>query len=164
MVEKLRKRIAVWLAPEYKMEAQVLRAINKDWEKKINQRVAKIISELDPVDLLMKEYNGIFSKDFDRAEERLDERSRIEMYMWGWRQKHDPCFEHMVNWIMDSAGNETMKGKILDENFKSRMLYGRAQISNMILLKKEVGRLSSLYEEILEEKKGKEFDSSVGVE
>lgn len=177
MLKNIRETIGRFFASDYirSLEEHIRKAknneifVNNKYDEipnLVNARVAEIISQLDPVDLLLKEYNGVFSSDFTYPEERLNDQGKFGMYLWGWQQHTDPYFEHMVNFIMDSAGNQTMKGKILsEEDLKKKMLYGRAQIANMILLKKEVGRLASNYEDVLEKKRGGEdFDSSKTIE
>lgn len=151
-------KIANIIAPEYirKLEERA-----QDAELKVNKRVAEVILNIDPFDILRKEFHGIFSEEFEHPEEKLDERSKLGMMMWAYQQKHDPHFKHMVDWIMNSAGNETLKRAPITTD---RVQYGRAQISTMVLYRKEIGRLSSLYEEILEKNKPQGFDSTVTVE
>lgn len=151
-------KIAEWIAFDY---IDGLKKNSNNVELRINQRVAEVTSGIDPLDLILKDYNAIYSQDFDDPEENLNEVGKIGMYMWGWQQSKDPYFEHMVNWIIDSAGNETMKRAPIT---KERTQYGRAQMSNMILFKKQVGRLSSLYEEYLDKHKPQGFDPSKTVE
>lgn len=124
-------------------------------ENETNQRVSKILSEMDPFEPLMKEFHGIFSKDFQRMEEGMDERSQLQFFMWAHRQCNDPYFKYATEWVMNTAGNETMKKAPISAQ---RTMYGRAQIANMMLFRKEIGRLSSRYEEILENGKPKWFD------
>lgn len=164
MLKKFREKLACFISPEYKEDVDkiLVKAIFKQSEidNKINQRVAEISAHIDPLDFLMRDYNGIFSNDFEKPEENLNDAGKLGMYMWAWKQKSDPYFEHMVNWIMDTVGNETIKRAPIIEK---RVQYGRAQISNMVLFKKEIGRLSSEYESILNKGKPENFDSSVGV-
>lgn len=171
MWKKFREMVACFISPEYKEEADrvLVKALfeRQHITEEVNRRVAEFTAHLDPVDLLMRDYNGLFSNDFSHPEDRLNEPAKIGMYMWAWTQKKDPYFNHMVEFIMDSAGNATMKDKIpfTDEKlFRLKMLYGRAQIANMILFKEEIGRLSSNYEEMLNKNKGESFDAHKGVE
>lgn len=163
MFKNIKEKLGRFFANDY-IESVENRILNKEKEIEttINNRVALIVSNLDAIDLLMKDYNGVFSSDFTNPEDKLNDQGKLGMYMYGWQQKNDPYFEHMINFIMDSAGNQTMKGKIMsEEDLKKKMLYGRAQIANMILLRKQVGRLASVYEDILDKKRGGGgFDSS----
>lgn len=150
------EKIAKFIAPKY---IKNLESRAQDIEFKINQRVAEVISKIDPFEILRKEFHGIFSEEFDRPEDKLDERGKLGMAMWAYSQKSDPYFEYMTAWIMNSAGNETVKRAPL---IPERMQYGRAQISTMVLFRKEIGRLSSLYEEKLKNPQG--FNSETAVE
>lgn len=130
-------------------------------EREVNKRVAEIILKMDPFEPLLKHYHGIFREEFEKVEENLDERSRFSMAMWAWGQKKDPHFKRMVDWVMDNAGNETLKRAPISYE---RTQYGRAQIANMILFKREIGRLASIYEEFLGKNKGEDVDLGVSVE
>jgi len=158
MFEKLRLKLAYFLARDYLVEFEGIALFA---EHKANQRIAKIFSKIDPLEMILRDYNGIFSEEFEHPEEKLDVRGQLGMKMWAYQQKTDPHFNFMVDWIMNSAGNETMKRAPITE---ARTQYGRAQIANMMLLKREVGRLSSLYEEELEKNKLQEFDENTTVE
>lgn len=129
-------------------------------ERSVNQRVAVILAQMDPFEPLLKKYKGTFSVEHEHVEDALNEQGRIGMYMWGWQQKNDMHAERMINWIMDKAGNKMAKTAFPSAE---QILYNRAEIANMILYRKEIGRLSSLYEEIVG-KRDENFDSSVGVE
>jgi len=145
MLNKLRKQISRIIYPEQ---------INES-----NQRVAKIMAGLDPFEPVLKLFHGIFSEEFERPEEKLSERSQTEMKMFAWRTIKDPNFKYLTDWVMNMAGNETMKRAPVSAE---RTQYGRAQIANMILFKRELQRLSNLYEEML--KDPEEFDEHVTVE
>lgn len=135
--------------------------VKKDHALEINRRVAEIVSQMDPLYPLLKQYSVIFSEEFERVEEPLDEPSRIGMAMWAYGQKRDPYMKRMIEWIMNSAGNETMKRAPITAE---RTQYGRGQIANMILFRKEIGRLSTIYEELLGRSKGDDFDENTVVE
>lgn len=149
MFTNLRYKIAQFIAPEY----------IKNIDNRVNVRVAKAMSEIDLFEQFMKEFNGVFSEEFEHVEDGLDEKSQYMMKLWGWQQKNDPSFQRITQWIMNTQGNETLKRAPVTE---ARIQYGRAQLSNMILYRKEVSRLASLYEDIL--KKKDEFNSEVVTE
>lgn len=133
----------------------------RDLDMEVNRRVAKIFSEMDPFEPLMREFHGIFSEEFEHPEDNLDYPSALRLYMWGWQQETDPHFQHLMNWIMNTQANETLKHAPVNTD---RILYGRAQLSTMLLFKKEVKRLSNQY---LEEKlklEGQDFDNTVVVD
>jgi hypothetical protein len=150
----LREKIARWLHPAVFDELQAK-------EQEVNRRVAEYISKLDPIEILMQEFSGIFSKEFERVEDQLNDAGRTTMAMWGWQQMKDPSFNRMVDWIIDTQANETLKKAPVTP---ARIEYGRAQISGMILMRREVRRLASLYQELLDRGKGDEFSSEITVE
>lgn len=150
MVEKIRIKLARLLASDYIREV----------DNRVNRRVARILDEMDPFEPLLKKFQGVFSKEYQHPEDKLDERSQILMTTWGYQQRDDPSFKYMMEWVMNTQANETIKrGPVTVE----RMLYCRAQIASMILFKQEVDRLALKYEELLN--KGKEgFDKDLSVE
>lgn len=158
-----RIKIANFFAEEY---IRGLKDIKKQSEAdaiaEINTRVAEVVSKMDPFEPVMKLFNGVFSKEYERPEDSLSEQHKVTFYMWAYRQIRDPDFLHLIDWVTDNAGNTTMKRA--SPLTAERAQYGRAQIANMLLLKKEVGRLSSLYEDILEKNKEQKFDPSVSVD
>ncbi len=155
MLKEISLKIARFLAPDYFQE------VEKNFESRVNQKVAAIIAKMDPFEPLMLKFNGIFSREYDHPESKLDAKGQIQMKLWGYQQAHDPCFEHMMNWMMDTQGNATLKrGNPTPET----ILYGRSQISNIVLILREIGRLSLLYEEMLEENKIQDFDNTKSVE
>lgn len=128
-------------------------------------RVAKIVGQMDPFELIMKEFHGVFSDAVERPDEKLDNRSRIMLWMWGYQQKNDPSFKYMSEWVMNTAGNQMAKAPARSNEERGEvLLWGKAQIASMLLFVKETGRLSSLYEEMLAKQKGEEFNSDVTVE
>lgn len=130
----------------------------KDIELEVNKRVAKFISQMDPFEPLLKHYNGIFSEEFERPEEKMDARSHLGFIMWAYTQRNDPNFTYLLDWIANSAGNETIKRASITPE---RIQYGRAQISNIVLIKREVSRLANLYEEKLAQGREEGFDSEL---
>lgn len=150
MFNNLRKKIAYYIYPRY--------------EDEVNFRVAKIINGMDPLEPVLKMYHGVFSDEYERPEDNLDKKSQLNMKMWAHRMYTDPSFKYMTDFIMNTFGNETLKRvPINDEKLAAqRLWYGRAQIATMILFKKEIKRLSSLYEELLKPKE--EFDENTTVE
>lgn len=139
--QEIRNKIARFIAPDY----------FRDFDERVNQRVAVAISRMDSFEPLMKEFHGVFSKEYQRPEEQLNTQSQIQMKMWGYQQSKDPSFKYLTEWIMNVQSNETLKRAPVTPE---RIMYGRAQVSCMILFVKEIGRLALLYEEILEKNKG----------
>ena len=144
----LRKKIARLLDPD----------AFRSFDARVNQRVAKVLSEMDPLEPFMKKFHVVFSEDFSRPEEKLDTRGQLMMEMWGYQQRDDPSFKFMCDWIINTQGNNTLRKGRND----SEWFFGRASIINIELLKKEVGRLASAYEKRLAEKDS--FDASSSVE
>lgn len=168
MFKNLRNKLARFISSEYEDLIFLVEKNQKDVdnerkeiEKKSQQRVAEIISKMDLFEPLMKKFNGTFSVEYEHVEDALNEQGKIGMYMWAWQQKGDPHFQRMVSWIMDKSGNSLMK---LGNPTELQVFYKRAEIANMILYRKEVGRLASNYEELLAKNKGEDFDPNVGVE
>ena len=155
MVDTFKKRIANFFARDY------IRELENEVDMRVNRRVAEVLSKMDPFEPLLKEFHGAFSYEFERVEDALDERSKLNMSMWAYAQYRDPFFIRMLEWVMNSAGNQTIKRA---DPTEIRLMYGRAQISTMILLRDEIKRLSSVYEEILEKSKPKSFDKQLSVE
>lgn len=154
----LRTKLAKWLDPSVFDE---LRAREKLLNEEVNRRVAEYVSRLDPFEPLMKEFSGIFSREFERVEDQLNDQGRTTMLAWAWTQAKDPHFQRITDWIIDTQANETLKRAPVTTE---RIMYGRAQISGMILLRQEVGRLASLYQKILDGGKGESFSSEITVE
>jgi hypothetical protein len=150
MLKDFRKKIAYFISPDL-----------RDVENTVNQRVAQTLSKMNILDYLLKDFHGTFSTEYERPEDKLNERSSLSLKMFGYQQNKDPNFEYLSDWIMNSFGNETLKrGAVTSE----RLLYGRAQISSMILWKKEIERLSLLYEDLLEKNKVQNFNKHSAVE
>lgn len=136
----MRERFLTWLAKDFVEE------LERSFDQRVDQRVAKIIADQDPFEILLQNFKGTFAKEYERPEERLNEQGQIAMRLWGYQQSHDPSFNHVTEWIMNKAGNQ-----LIQKGFPSvdRQLFARAQISTMLLLQKEARRLSSLYEEMI---------------
>jgi len=81
--------------------------------------------------------------------------------MWAYQQHNDPNFEYLNAWIADHFANDMLRHAAVTPD---RILYGRAQISFTELWRREIGRLSLLYEDLLEKNKVQKFDSSKAVE
>ena len=133
---------------------------------RVNQRVAEVVFQIDPFEMVMKQYHGVFSQDYEHPEQRLDDRSKLQMMMWAYQQKTDPNFKYLTDWISNTQGNAMIRAPARSNEERGEVLmWGKAQIATMIFLVREIGRLSSLYEEILEKQKGNDgFNSSVSVE
>lgn len=164
MVDTLRNALAKFIAPRLHAELEE-RAHKLDEQERllnetVNQRVAAVLSHMDPFEPLMKEFRGIFSEEFEHPEDKLDARSQLLMRTWGYQQSTDPSFRHMIDWIINTQANETLRHALPTPD---RILYGRAQISGMLLFKREVQRLSNAYEEKIQ-KRDEEFDSASATE
>lgn len=155
--------MARFIAPEtfhaFDERGKIFDIQEKGLENTINQRVAEALLRIDPMEMIMRQYHGIFSESFERPEERLNEQGKLGMMMWGYQQKSDPYFKHMTQWILDTQGNNTVRKAKNDHEW----FFGRASIVNVEAFIKEVGRLSNLYEELLDKNK-LEFNSDVTVE
>ena len=141
----LRKKIASFIYPEGVQE--------------VNLRVAEIINKTDPLEPVLKMYHGVFSEEYERVEDILDKRSQLNLKMWAHQMYKDPSFKYVTDWIMNTFGNETLKRAPISVE---RTQYGRAQISSILLFKRELERLSNLYKEML--KQPEEFDEHISTE
>jgi len=141
----IRKKIAAFIYPEQVHE--------------VNLRVAEIINKTDPLEPVLKMYHGVFSEEYERPEDKLDKRSQLNMKMWAHQMYRDPSFEYVTSWICNTFGNETIKRAPITVE---RVQYGRAQISSILLFRREIKRLSNLYEDML--KKPEEFDENITME
>ena len=165
MFKDFRKKIAHFVAHDY-LDTLIKgvtanEMIHKDLIEKIaNQKVAEILLKIDPLEYCLKEFHGIFSEEFDKPENNLDDQSRLRLSMWAYSQKDDVQARFLSDWIMNTAGNALVK---LTNPNPATTGYYRSQIANEITRRKEIGRLSLYYEGIIK-KKDEEFDSGVGVE
>lgn len=124
----------------------------------VNQRVADALTQMDPFEPLMKKFHGIFTEDYEHPEEKLDPQSVLRLSMWAYQQKTDPQFNFLMDWIENTQANATLKRR---NPTPETILYGRAAVAAPILLRKEVGRLGLLYEDMLAKQKGEDFNSDV---
>lgn len=150
-------RIARWLAPE---EFAALEKQKAELEQAVNGRVADILFKMDPFEPLMKKYNVIFSEEWDKPEDKLNDQSRLTLFMWAYGVKKDPSFIHLTDWIRNTQGNATLRKAAQNDEW----FYGRAAIATITLFVSEVGRLASHYEKILAERNGAGFDQGLVTE
>lgn len=149
------ERIARFLAPHV---FEALEKQRQEMEMAVNNRVADALFKMDPFEPVMKKFNVIFSELWEKPEERLDQMSQIQMFMWAYGIERDASFKYLVDWIRNTQGNATLqKGSNHDE-----WLYGRAAVATITLLVREIGRLASRYRDIRERDAG--FDEHLPVE
>lgn len=163
MLLGLRTKIAEWLAPEQSLSLSVK---EREIDNEVGRRVAEHIARLDPLEMVMREHHAIFSSTFERVEERLNDQGQHGMMAWAWAQSRDQHFERMLDWIIDSQANETFihTPTSVGVTADRLLLYGKAQVLSVLLLKKEVGRLASLYQEKLDRDKNGDFNNELTVE
>ena len=149
----------MWVDIFFKKERARLATREANITSEVNQRVAQTLAQMDPFEPLLKEFHGIFSEEHERVEDPLDERGQLQMKVWGWQNAESPAFKRMTEWVMNTGANETLKRAAVTPE---RILYGRAQISGMILFVREVERLSEAYKDML--KQPGEFDSTEVIE
>lgn len=162
MFSDFRLRLALWLSPEFQKRldeavgyAEQLREKDQLITETVNQRVADIITQMDPFEPLMRKYHGVFSKQYTRPEDKLDEPSRIRLFMWAYGMENDASFKHLTDWIANTQGNATIRKASNDHEW----FYGRASLAVILLFLEEVSRLASYYKAILA-KRNREFDES----
>lgn len=165
----IRKKLAEFFSPEPLIWGDDLflnyKGVNKIIKERVDKRVAEAISKIDPMELFMKQHQSIFSEQFERMEDKLDARGQLGMMMWGYQQSKDPYFKYATEWVMNTAGNEMLRLPARSNEERGEILmWGKAQISNMLLFIKEVGRLSLAYEDRLERNKGETFNKDLTVE
>lgn len=139
-MKRILEKIARFLLPEL---FNTLEERARYTEDKVNQRVALLVSQIDPMEIVLRKYKASFLKEYRRAEEDLDEPSKIQMEMWGYRNHNDPCFKLMTEWIANKQGVFSFQHAKKPED----LLFGQASVITIEVLLKEVKRLSSLYEE-----------------
>lgn len=169
MLIQFRKKIAAVISPE---RARDLIQLEKDLgelarniDLETNRRVAELVSKMDPYEPLMRSFNSIFSEDYSRPEDKLDEPSKMAMYMLGYRWTEDPSFNFLADWIINQHGNAVFKKPgVTKDNALDVLNFGKAQISTVVLLRKELGRLSSLYQEIMRKEENDMIISTSTVE
>lgn len=123
----------------------------------VNRRVATTLAQMDPFEPLLKEFHGIFSQTHERVEDPLDAFGQLAMRVWAYQNADNPAFKRMTEWIMNTQGNETLKNAAVTPE---RILYGRAQISGMVLFIREVKRLAEAYKDELASGRLEDFDRS----
>lgn len=172
MVNEFKLSIAKWLVPCHFKEweddhegivakQKELHAKLKGVDEQVDQRVAQILLSMDPFEPLMQKYHGTFGPSYERPEDKLSKPGRTAMLMWGYAQKNDPSFEHFTQWILDTQGNAMVKkGNPTPET----ILFSRAMIAGPLLMREEIKRLASLYEEMMDDDRQSDFDSSVALE
>ena len=160
----LRYKLAKIIAPELVAKIDELEERTNAVEQDVNQRIARAVLSIDPIAELLKEFHGVFTETLERPEDKLTRASQIEMSMMGWRVIKDPMFNYFMDWIMNTHANAAFKSKIgTNEQIIQNNMYARAQVSVSLLLKRELGRLSRRYEELLAKGQA-EFNSATSVE
>src|SRR5438034_652296 len=76
MFNKIRQYIAIGIAPEYFRE---LENRAQTAQLRADQRLAKALTDIDPFELVLKRYNGVFTKEYQRPEESLDAKGQLQM-------------------------------------------------------------------------------------
>ncbi len=155
MATGLRLKIARWLASDY---ITSLEKKAQDAELNANRRVVDTLARLDPFEPLLKKYNSVFGEDYEKPEEKLDARGQLGLKLWAYTVYDDPYFQFLLQWLLNTQGNAAInKGNPTPET----ILWSRALISNLLLFKREVGRLAALYKELLVEKDGPDAELTV---
>lgn len=156
MFKSLRRKIASVIASEYITELETVKHVSEiESNNEVNRRVAEALTKMDVLHVLLKDTHATFSKEYERPEDKLNPQGRLSMEMWGYTQFKDPNFDYLLDWIIDTFANNTLrKADITPE----RILYGRAQIVATELIRQEVRRLCTAYEDRMEMHKPKPFD------
>ena len=155
MVDTFRLKIARLIAPRH----------YDDVDNRVNVRVAKIISSMDPFEPIYRKFQGIFSDDFEKPEEKLDERGQLLMKMLGFQLYHDVSFKYLMDWIVNSQVNAMLKAPARTNEERGEVLmWGKAQVAGIVVLKTQLKRLNSLYDEMLAEGKETPPDPGVSIE
>lgn len=160
MFSLLRLRLALWISPEFTEKvkqmdeyARALALNERAFNEKVNIRVADIITQMDPFEPLMRKYHGVFSEQYERVEDKLDDQSKLRLFMWAFGVEKDPSFKYLTDWIQNTQGNATLRKAKTDHEW----FYGRVAIAMITLLTEEVSRLASHYKSILAKQKN-QFD------
>lgn len=115
--------------------------------EEVDRRVACIIAQQDPLEPLLRNFNGVFDERREQPEDGLSEPDRIQMEMFGHRNHKDPHFHYLMDWIVNTNASAMLKKPMgSQEQIVLGHMYARALIAVSSLLKEKVGRLSSLYE------------------
>lgn len=164
MLHNLRSYIADVISPErnqsHKIKVLHIQAREKDIDNEVNDRVATILSKMDPFEPLLRKYNIIFSEEYLHPEDRLDDRSQLQMFMWAWGIESDPSYKYLIDWIRNTQGNATVRKSSTDQQW----FFGRAMVASISLFATEVSRLSSRYKDILAERDGQSFDKNLPID
>lgn len=157
-------RIAQWLAPERERQLNTERVEFqkrvRDFDIEVNSRVADIILKMDPYEPFLKKYNVIFSENWEKSDDRLDDQSRLSLYMWAYGFHKDVNFQYLIDWTKNTQGNAAIRKASNEKEW----FFARACIITIELLVEEIGRLSSHYQAILDGRKQKGFDKTLAVE
>lgn len=159
MFKNIRKKIAELIAPEYVQEIEDMSKQMDGIEERVNQRIAKVLLDMDPFEPFMRKYHGVFSEQFEHPEDKLDAKGQLLMKSWGYQQRNDPSFKFMTEWMLNTQGNNTLRKAKIDHEW----FFGRACIVSIELFVRETGRLAGLYEELIEKDKN-QFDENLTVE
>lgn len=161
MFKNLRRKFVRLIASDYITELKE-QGVHSELEftTAVNTRVAQVLSQMDILDILLKNFHGTFSQEYARPEDKLNSQGQLSMKMWGYTQYQDPNFEYLTNWIMDQHANEMLRHAAVTPE---RILYGRAQIASTELFKREVKRLYMEYADMLEKNKPVKFDANAPV-
>lgn len=128
-----------------------------NFEHRVNVRVAEIINRMDPFEPVFRKFKGVFSEEFPHPEDKLDDAGKLSMMFYGYMQMQDPCYKYIIDWIINTQANDTLKRAPVTEE---RIMYGRAQISGMILFRDEIKRLANAYADLMEKKKPETIDET----
>lgn len=175
MLKDFRFKLARFISPERERElsndaerlnkiADDLQAQLDEAENAVGQRVAAIMANADPLEPLLRDFKGVFSNDKERPEDKLDAVSSQRLEMFGWRNHQDEAFHYLLDWCTNTLVSANIKARMVSEkDIVLAHMYSRALIAVSKLVKEEVGRLSSLYEQRLP-RPGTGFDPNKAVE
>lgn len=128
-------------------------------EEKANQRVAKTLLAMDPMEMLLDKYKGVFWKEWERVEDPLDDVGKFGMQQWGYGLRHDPYFLRLVQWICDKQGNQAIKR----DRSPDQIFFSRAILAATLLFQEEVDRLGNAYEDMMRKNRESGFDQHLTV-
>lgn len=151
MVESFTSRIARLIAPSFiaSLEAKAIKN-----EHELGQKYAQMVLSMDPYEPYMKRFKGVFSEEFNDPEGKLNDPGKIGMWMWAWQQDTDPHFKFLIDWIINTQGNATLKRKGVSTE---EIFYCRAKISTAIQIRDEIRRMANLYRDHLNKQKETEY-------
>lgn len=151
MLTSIRFWLVEFIAPDY---ADMVKGVG-------DRRYAALAAELNPWDIVLQDFNGVFSVEYDRPEDALDGAQQMTLEQWAWMQAKAPHFNYLIEWIMNTNANQTLKRAT---NPGNSILYCRALLAAMVLFRKEVRRLASKYEDRLKKDKVEDFSPAITVE